>query len=1092
MSFFEELKRRNVFRVGMAYVISAWVLLQFADLVLENIQAPEWVIKVFMLALAIGFPLAIFFAWAFEMTPEGIKKEKDVDRSQSIAPKTGRRLDRAIIVILLIAVVYFAWDNFNPATSTTPPAATTPQQSTSTQYAAKTIAVLPFADLSQARDQEWFADGLAEEILNALAKTPDLLVSSRTSSFRYKGSTLDISDIAEELGVAHVLEGSVRSSGNRIRVTAQLIRASDGFHLWSENYDRDVADMIEIQEDLARNIANALETTMDPAALAEMTRVGTRSVEAYEEYIRGLAGYLESYAGTSGNTGQHFIKGYEHFEQARQIDPGFAAAHINAALFWKSQLSPIRNDSGLTDVPPLQMLTKLNERIDAAISTAPTEVDKKGYMAQKALVELRLQDALRLFREYLRERPNDENGWASLNEIGGLASDLTTRREALNHWRERSASDPFSAVSFIADAYRAGLPDEGAQAGLQASQRWPNNNAVLYQTHRTLMWAGRIEGGKKIAERYQQLFPGESLLVRARQACAEGRRADVEAMLSTVDPNDNYAISNRWHLMKLLGLEKESAEVLKPFADSGVPFMMTSWLIYTKFDPTPFPAVMSVLKREGVKRPPAVEIPFKCPPPEQTSIAVLPFVNMSTDAENEFFSDGISEEILNVLASIPDLKVAARTSAFAFKGTNTKISDIAKELGVNHVLEGSVRKSGNLVRVTAQLIKADDGFHLWSANYDRELTNIFAIQDEIAASIAEALKVSLELEAVAAGNLTGTNSIEAYEHYLKGMSLWHLRTAKSLPQAIDEFNKAIDLDPRFAKAHAGLSLAWSVFDGYLNVDSDASREKAIDSANTALALDSNNVEALSALAYVRGAQTEYQDASKLFSKAIELNPSFATAHQWYGNMLGNMGNTQASLVSLQKAWELDPRSRIIGVNLATAMSNLGRQREAIGQLKKVIDFAPEFPDALTSLMHTEIQAGDCSNTLSYGKQLVGMLNKTVNSTTAYHNLCQNRDPALRSTALKEILSWPPLDFADPDNPGLSYPPELISVMVELGEFEAAIFLIENNMGWMGNYTLANLRARKTENAVAFYCDQLVQSLYEKYQVPELETEGICD
>ncbi len=172
---------------------------------------------------------------------------------------------------------------------------------------------------------------------------------------------------------------------------------------------------------------------------------------------------------------------------------------------------------------------------------------------------------------------------------------------------------------------------------------------------------------------------------------------------------------------------------------------------------------------------------------------MLPFVNMSTDAENEFFSDGIAEEILNVLASIPDLKVATRTSAFAYKGTNTNISRIAEELGVKHILEGSVRKSGNQVRVTAQLLKADDGFHLWSANYDRELTNIFAIQDEVAGSIADALKVSLKLTSGVAGNLTGTQSIEAYEHYLKGMSLWHVRTVPSLQQAIGEFEPALVL-----------------------------------------------------------------------------------------------------------------------------------------------------------------------------------------------------------------------------------------------------------------------------------------------------------
>jgi len=153
LSFFEELKRRNVFRVGVAYLVSAWILLQVVDLVLENIQAPDWVMKVFMLALAIGFPLAVFFAWAFEMTPDGLRKERDVDRSQSITSKTGHKLDRSIIVILLIAVVYFAWDNFSPAPPNPIISAETSQQATTPEYAPKSIAVLPFADLSQAKDQ---------------------------------------------------------------------------------------------------------------------------------------------------------------------------------------------------------------------------------------------------------------------------------------------------------------------------------------------------------------------------------------------------------------------------------------------------------------------------------------------------------------------------------------------------------------------------------------------------------------------------------------------------------------------------------------------------------------------------------------------------------------------------------------------------------------------------------------------------------------------------------------------------------------------------------------------------------------------------
>jgi TolB-like protein/Tfp pilus assembly protein PilF len=1091
MSFFEELKRRNVFRLGTAYVISAWVLLQFVDLVLENIQAPDWVMKVFMLALAVGFPLAIFFAWAFEMTPEGIKKEKDVDRSQSITHQTGRKLDRTIIVVLLIAVVYFAWDNFSPAPSGQHTDSRAGQPQTRAEQATKSIAVLPFADLSQSGDQEWFADGLAEEILNALAKTPDLLVSSRTSSFRYKGTTLDISEIAADLGVAHILEGSVRSSGNRIRVTAQLIRASDGFHLWSENYDRDVADMIEIQEDLAQNIARALETTMDPAALAEMTRVGTRSVAAYQAYIRGVAAYLESYAGTSTKAGETLIKGYEHFEDARGIDPQFAKAHLNAALFWKFQLSPIRLDSGLTDIPPLEMLSRFNQRIDRAIATAPTTLDKKSYEAQKALVELRLRDAIRLFREYVDERPNDQQAWLALNDVAGLASENELRQQVLAHWRERSDSDTLSAISFIADGYRAGLTAEGADVGLKSVQRWPGNNNILYQSHRALMWAGRYAEGKTLAEQYQRVNTEESVMVQARQACAEGRRDEVELLLENNDPNDNYATSNRWHLLKLLGMEKQSAEVLRPYADSGVPFMLASWLTYTKFDPTPFPALVAVLEREGVKRPARTEIPFQCPPPEQTSIAVLPFINMSNDAENEFFSDGISEEILNVLASIPDLKVAARTSAFAFKKSSLKISEIAEELGVNHVLEGSVRKSGNQVRVTAQLIKAEDGFHLWSANYDRELTNIFAIQDEIATSIADALKVSLELESSAAGNLTGTSSLEAYEHYLMGMSLWHLRTADSLNRALEEFNQAISLDPKFAKAYAGLALTLSVMDGYVIVDFKSMLEKATAAAETALQLDSHNVEALTALGQVMSSQFKYPEATELFQKAIKLNPSFATAHQWYGNMLGFTGDTDAGIATLKKAWNLDPRSRIIGSNLSSMLNLAGRREEALEVLNQVIEFAPDFPDALSFLVNMQIESGQCDSIEENTNRLVEMLNKTVNSTQVYLDLCQAGDPAARQEAIIQIQGWHPYDFPAPDNPTLSYAAELLSTLVALGAFDAAIDMMDKDTGPGNIYFFEQIRARNSEVFRDFYCDPRVRERFEQRGIPYLDNGGVC-
>jgi len=465
----------------------------------------------------------------------------------------------------------------------------------------------------------------------------------------------------------------------------------------------------------------------------------------------------------------------------------------------------------------------------------------------------------------------------------------------------------------------------------------------------------------------------------------------------------------------------------------------------------------------------------------QKSIAVLPFVNMSNDADNEFFSDGIAEEILNVLASIPDLKVAARTSAFTYKGTNTNIADIAKELGVNHILEGSVRKSGNQVRVTAQLIKADDGFHLWSENYDRELTNIFAIQDEIADSIAQALKVTLQLETGAAGNLTGTNSLEAYEHYLKGMSLWHQRTAIGLSTAIDDFEAAINIDPEFAKAHAGLALTWSVIDGYKEMDRKVAGANAKAAAERALALDPESFEALAVLGGVARVEFQYKVAANLYEQAMAINPSYATAYQWFGGMLSDMGDTNGSIIMYQKAWSLDPRGRIIGNNLAWQLNGVGRDQEALQVAQEVLGFAPEFPDGLNLLFNLSIMSGDCDAAKPHLEKLVKVFGKTRNSTQVYMDLCQSVDPETRALAIQTVLTWQLNDFANSEAPTLSYMWDMMFLFTEMSDIDAAAQLLEVNSDNL--FGLMATRARITPNGIRLQCDPRVIQLFEQSGIP---------
>jgi len=295
MSFFIELRRRNVVRVGIAYVLIAWVLLQGADFGLDLIDAPNWVIQALFLLAAIGLPVVLIFSWVFEMTPEGLKRESEIDRSQSITQQTGRKLDRVIIGILTVAIAFLLLDRFalkparEPAESqiTATAESDPPSVPAKPHGASPSIAVLPFVNMSADAEKEYFSDGMTEEIINALVRIPGLDVAARTSVFAYKGLQRDVRELGAELNVAHVLEGSVRSDGAQLRITAQLIKVDDGFHMWSETFDRELVNVFAIQEEIADSIAKVLTEEFTSKALKPEAR--SISIEAYDDYLRGRA-----------------------------------------------------------------------------------------------------------------------------------------------------------------------------------------------------------------------------------------------------------------------------------------------------------------------------------------------------------------------------------------------------------------------------------------------------------------------------------------------------------------------------------------------------------------------------------------------------------------------------------------------------------------------------------------------------------------------------------------------------------------------------------------------------------------------------------
>jgi len=313
--------------------------------------------------------------------------------------------------------------------------------------------------------------------------------------------------------------------------------------------------------------------------------------------------------------------------------------------------------------------------------------------------------------------------------------------------------------------------------------------------------------------------------------------------------------------------------------------------------------------------------------PGTQSIAVLPFVNMSPDADNEYFSDGISEELLNVLVKVSALHVASRTSAFAYKDKDLPLTQIASELNVDHVLEGSVRKAGNRVRITAQLIDARNDRHLWSETYERELDDIFDIQEEISNAIVEQLKIALNVDQAQALSRAQrpTDNTEAYEAYLQGRHLWRLRGEPNIRAAIEQFKKAVEIDPQFAAAWESMAAATGSLASWSIVTNEEALDEAIVYARKALALDPKRAEARAIVAEYHGMHYQWVEMMREYDQVIADAPNNALLHQWRAEILDNLGYTQAALEEALAAYELDPAMPVVNNVLIYIGYSAGRE-----------------------------------------------------------------------------------------------------------------------------------------------------------------------
>jgi TolB-like protein/tetratricopeptide (TPR) repeat protein len=334
----------------------------------------------------------------------------------------------------------------------------------------------------------------------------------------------------------------------------------------------------------------------------------------------------------------------------------------------------------------------------------------------------------------------------------------------------------------------------------------------------------------------------------------------------------------------------------------------------------------------------------------RSSIAVLPFTNLSEDSANDYFSDGMSEELINLLTRVPGLQVAARTSSFAYKDRNVDIRQLAEELGVETVLEGSVRWAGDRVRITAQLIDAENGYHLWSETYNEQLANIFEVQDRIARSIVDALQVTLtgeeSPEQALAAATAPTRDVQAYDLYLKGRDILRRRGEQNIRVSIELFQAALGRDPGFAQAYAGLATAYVLLPTYAGESPEQAFALASEAAIKALTLDASLAEAHAVLARINYANWNWTDAETGFFAASGLQPGEPMPHHWYSHLLRAAGRLNAAMDEITEAYELDPQSAVVNAMLMTTHTLLGNDEEALsfGTTARKLGFARPLSD----------------------------------------------------------------------------------------------------------------------------------------------------
>jgi len=787
----------------------------------------------------------------------------------------------AVVVILLVAGASAIWNfyfrpTFEPA-STERMAFPLPDK--------PSIAVLPFVNMSEDSNQEYLADGITENIISALSQVPKLFVIARNSTYTYKGKPVKVQKVAEDLGVQYVLEGSVQRSGGNLRITAQLIDAITGRHLWSERYDRELMNIFALQDEITNKIITALQVELTMGEQARLIAKGTDNLEAYLKVMQAREPLFT-------HTKEGNAQARRLLEEAIALDPEYPSAY---ALLGSTHFMDVLLGSSKSPKKSLKQAFELEKKAIALDDSSAGAHSLLGFLY--ILMEGNYDKAIAECERAIELAPNSAGSHIWMGCVLTLAG---RHEEGVQHCEQALRLNPLPEVfyfQFLGWAYFfAGRYEEAIAAHKKELQRTPNDIVTNEALTTAYSWAGRVEEARAQAAEILRIYPKYSLEQRAKILLAK-----------------NQADRERW----LEGLRK-----------AGLP-----------------------------ETPPL-------PLPDKPSIAVLPFVNISGDPKQEYLSDGITEQIITSISKMHRLFVIARTSSFKYKGKAVDVKQVSRELGVKYVLEGSVQRSGDRLRITAQLIDAITGKHLWAERYDRNIGDIFALQDEITREIIAALQVELTDGEQARVYRKGTDNFEAYIKLLQGRDIYRRGTKEDNILAREVFEEVISLDPEYAIAYRFLSGTYHADVAFQTSKSPRrSLARAIELAQKAISLDDSLAEAHGFLGYLYTRTGQLDKGIAEAERAVDLDPNSADAHMQLGGVLHNAGRREEAIQLLKRAIRLNPfPPPVYFVSLGRSYHSLGRHEEAIEAFRKALQRNPDFLYAhlflasVYSLLGRELQA----------------------------------------------------------------------------------------------------------------------------------------